>query len=117
MFEVAILLGQYAESVIHAGNGSKLPLQLESLYSPSKRAISRHKKLEVVYGYTTESTNNGQVEQCLMEENVAFVGGALLESGVSMRIKGVQSGKLHVMPMDSSFHDALIQVYMTHVSL
>jgi len=78
--------------MIGPGKSTTVPLSPKSLYNPSKRTVARHKKLEVVYGYTTESTNNGPVGQCSMEENVAFVGGALIENGISMRIKGVQSG-------------------------
>lgn len=54
---------------------------------PSKR----HKKLEIVTGYQAVPANQGPVEQCTIEENMAYVGATLGDG--DMRIKSVQSGR------------------------
>jgi hypothetical protein len=54
--------------------------------SPTKR----HKKLEIISNYQATATNQGPVEQCTIEENMAYIGATL--DGGDMRIKSVQSG-------------------------
>ena len=58
-----------------------------SLLHPTKR----HKKLEIISNYQAIPANQGPVEQCTIEENMAFVGATL--GGGDMRIKSVQSGR------------------------
>lgn len=50
----------------------------------------RHKKLEIISNYQAIPANQGPVEQCTIEENMAYVGATLGDG--DMRIKSVQSG-------------------------
>lgn len=65
-------------------------IQVNVVSPVSNRPTKRHKKLEIISNYQSTPTNQGPVEQCTIEENIAYVG-ATLDSG-NMRIKYIQSG-------------------------